>query len=232
MRCPSAGLLIAVAFAAGCGSTRNTLGPVDAGGSDGDPPADAALVDAGGSDSSDGGPLVDAPGFDAADAPGDGPADVPAPLVSFVFTNSTSRSIYIQISDFSTQGYWSLVEGGQRLPVDNTCETCDCSGCPSCAVCGRAIARVEELAPGAQHRWTWDRRIWERVSDGCRANLACEREQVIPVGAALEVAVTYSSSFAVDTSVGANDQFIGAPLTATATFTNALGVSIEITATQ
>jgi hypothetical protein len=38
--------------------------------------------------------------------------------------------------------------------------------------------------------------------------------------------------FAVDTSFGADDEFIGTPLTATAAFTNAPGASIAITATQ
>jgi hypothetical protein len=207
MRAPAAGLILAVAFAAACGSSGK---PVD---------------------------LADADGNDAgADAPPDTPietsADAPSPLVSFVFTNSTAHAIYIQTSGFSTQGYWSLVQGGTRLPVDNTCEVCDCRGCPSCAVCGRALARVTELAPGAQHRWTWDGRIWESVPNGCSATLACEQDQVIPAGAALGVTVTYSASFAVDTSFGADDQFIGTPLTATAAFTNAPGASIAITATQ
>jgi hypothetical protein len=224
MRSPSVGLVIAVAFAAGCGGAGKAVAPGDAGGSDG----------------SDAGPFVDAPVFDAADAPADapadgpadGPPDAPSPLVSFVLTNSTGHSIYIQTSGFSTQGYWSLFENGLHLPVDNTCEICDCTQCQLCPVCGRALARVEEIPPGAQHRWTWDGRIWEPVPDGCGATVSCEQDQVIPAGATLDVGVTYSTSFVVDTSFGADDQFIGSPLTSTAAFTNAPGASIEITVTQ
>src|SRR5258707_8199500 len=83
-------------------------------------------------------------------------------------SNSTGRSIYIQTTGFSGQDYWSVLQGGQRLPVDNTCEVCDCSGCPMCAVCGRAIAHVTEMMPGERHQWTWDGRIWQVVSNGCR----------------------------------------------------------------
>ena len=77
-----------------------------------------------------------------------------------------------------------------------------------------------------------DGRIWEVVPDGCRAGLACEQDQRVPAGAALGVAVTYSASFAVDTTFGADDELIGTPLTATAAFTNAPGASIAISATQ
>jgi hypothetical protein len=62
--------------------------------------------------------------------------------------------------------------------------------------------------------------------------LACEQDSVIATGATLEATVTYSSSFAVNTSFGADDEFIGTPFTATATFTNAPGATIAITATQ
>jgi hypothetical protein len=228
MRSPLAGLVVAVALAAGCGGNSKA---VDA--SDGGPLADVAAGKGGDGDGHDGGAtLADAPVSDAADAPADVPADAHSPLVSFVFTNSTSRSIYIQTSGFSTQGYWSLVQGGTRLPVDNMCETCDCTQCQLCPVCGRALARVEEIPPGAQHRWTWDGRIWEPVPNGCGANIACDEDEVVPAGAALGLTVTYATSFVVDTSFGADDQFIGAPLTTTVAFTNAPGASIEISATQ
>jgi hypothetical protein len=149
-----------------------------------------------------------------------------------VFTNATTHSLYIQISGFSGQAYWSLYQAGNHLPADNTCETCDCRQCPSCAVCGRALARVKEIAPGASHSWSWDGRIWQVVPNGCSANVACEQDQVIQTGAVLDLGVTYSSSFTVDTTFGADDQFIGSPSVATATFTNAPGASVEITATQ
>jgi len=206
MRFRSAGLIFTVGFAAACGSSPNGTGPRDAGGDDAGPPA--------------------------TDAPADAPPDVPAPVVSFVFTNATTRSLYIQLFGFSGQAYWSLYQAGNHLPVDNTCETCDCRQCPSCAVCGRGLARVKEIAPGASHSWSWDGRIWEVVPNGCRANLACEQDQVIPTGAVLDLGVTYSSSFAVDTTFGADDEFIGPSLVSTATFTNAPGASVEITATQ
>jgi hypothetical protein len=233
MRFPVAGLVV-VAFAAACssgggkadGSATADAGPIV------DAPEDVSSDDAGDAangDAEDAAAVDDAPVLDAAD---EGPADASSPLVSFVFTNSTGHTIYIQLFGFSTQEYWSLVEGGNHLPVDNSCELCDCSRCPACAVCGRGIARVEALAPGAQHRWTWDTRIWEMVPAGCRADLACEQDRGIPAGAALEATVTYSASFAVNTSFGADDELIGPALTATVAFTNAPGASVEITATQ
>jgi hypothetical protein len=216
MRSRSAGLIFTVVFAAACGSNSKGAGPRDAGGNDAGPPATDAPADVAG----------------GGDAPVDAPVDVPAPAVSFVFTNATSRSLYIQISGFSGQAYWSLYQAGNHLPVDNTCETCDCRTCPSCAVCGRALARVKEIAPGASHSWSWDGRIWQVVPNGCSANLACEQDQVIPTGAVLDLGVTYSSSFAVDTTFGADDQFIGSPSVSTAAFTNAPGAFVAIIATQ
>jgi hypothetical protein len=222
-----AGLLVAFAFAlaAGCGSSGKAVGPVGAGGGDGGPLVVDGPADAG---NSDGIPVADVSVHDPADAA----ADAPAGPVAFVFTNSTGHSIYIQLSGLSGQAYWSLAEAGRRLPVDNACETCDCSRCSACAVCGRSLARVKELAPGAQHTWTWDTRIWELVPDGCRASLACEQDQVVPAGTALEAAVTYAASYAVDTSFGADDEFIGTPLTATTAFAIAGGAGVEITATR
>ena len=214
-----ASLVIAFALAAGCGSTAKFVGPTDASVSDGGSPVVDGPADAG---NSDGIPVADVLVH----------ADAPTGPVAFVFTNSTGHTIYIQLSGFSGQAYWSLAEAGRRLPVDNTCETCDCSGCSACAVCGRSLARVKELAPGAQHTWTWDARIWELVPDGCRANLACEQDQVVPAGTALEAVVTYAASYAVDPSSGANDEFIGTPLTAKAAFANAGGAGVEIIATQ
>jgi hypothetical protein len=212
---------IAFAAAAGCGGSVTGLTHVDAGSSDAASPGDAPALDAGD-------PPADVAPVDATEA------DVGAPPfpVSFVLTNATGRPIYIQTSGFSTQGYWSLGQAGRRLPVDNTCEICDCGACPSCAVCGRALARVTEIAPGAQHQWTWDGRIWEPVPDGCRASLACEQDQIVPAGAALAVAVTYSFSFAVDTTSGADDQFIGTPLTATAALAHGPGAAVSITVTE
>jgi len=233
MRFRSAGLIFTVGFAAACGSSPNGTGPRDAGGDDAGPPATDAPADGGGGDAPADVGGGDAPGdVGGGDAPADAPPDVPAPVVSFVFTNATTRSLYIQLFGFSGQAYWSLYQAGNHLPVDNTCETCDCRQCPSCAVCGRGLARVKEIAPGASHFWSWDGRIWEVVPNGCRANLACEQDQVIPTGAVLDLGVTYSSSFAVDTTFGADDEFIGPSLVSTATFTNAPGASVEITATQ
>ena len=226
MPSPLARLIVVAGFALGCVSSRKLVGPADAGGSDAGPVPTDAPVD---TDDRDVGPLTDASIPDASDAPADGPSSL---LVHFVFTNSTDHTIYIQLFGWSGQAYWSLVEGSKRLPVDNTCETCDCSRCSSCAVCGRGIARVKELAPGAQHDWTWDRRIWEPVPDGCRVGLACEQDSVIAAGAALAATVTYSATFAVDTTFGADDELIGTPLTASATFTNGPGLTIAITATQ
>jgi len=123
-----------------------------------------------------------------------------------------------------------MLQGGQRLPVDNTCELCDCGGCPMCAVCGRAIASVTEMMPGQQHQWTWDGRIWQVVTNGCRPDLSCERDVAVAAGAALDAHVTYSFTFAVDTTFGADDQFIGDPLTAATTFTHPPGAPVEITA--
>jgi hypothetical protein len=228
MRFLSAGLVIAVVFAGACSSDGKPHGPADGG--DAGPISTDAAADGTDSDADDAGSVADASVLD--DAAGDAPADGPSPLVSFVFTNSTGHTIYIQAFGFSSQEYWALVQAGRSLPVNNTCEMCDCNWCQACAVCGRAIATVEELAPGAQQRWTWDGRIWETVPDGCRANLACEQDRTIPAGTALEAVVTYSASFAVNTSLGADDEFIGTPLTATTAFTYAPGASIEITATQ
>lgn len=222
MRSPLAGMMVVAVFAVGCGSSAKPVGPPDAGGGDAGPVRTDAPVDV---DDVDAATPADASMPDAADAPADS-------LIHFVFTNATDHPIYIQLFGWSGQAYWSLVEGNGRLPVDNTCETCDCSACSSCAVCGRGIARVKELAPGAQHAWTWDGRIWEIVPDGCRAGLACEQDSVIPTGATLEATVTYSSSFAVDTTFGADDELIGTPLTANTTFTNGPGATIAITATQ
>src|SRR6185503_1105832 len=112
----------------------------------------------------------------AVDAATEHPVSSPA---SFALRNATDRSIYIQASGFSSQAYWAVTEGGAALPVNNTCEVCDCGGCPSCAVCGRGLAKVLEIKPGARHEWSWDGRTWEVVQAGCSANLSCEQEHMV-----------------------------------------------------
>jgi len=106
MRFRSAGLIFTVGFAAACGSSPNGTGPRDAGGDDAGPPATDAPADGGGGDAP-----ADVGGGDVSadvgggDAPADAPPDVPAPVVSFVFTNATTRSLYIQLFGFSGQAY-------------------------------------------------------------------------------------------------------------------------------
>src|SRR5262245_11045988 len=102
MRFWSAGLIFSVGFAAACGSSPSGTGPRDAGGNDAGPPATDVPADVGGGDVP-----ADVGG---ADAPADAPPDVPAPVVSFVFTNTTTRSLYIQLFGVSGQAYWSLYQ--------------------------------------------------------------------------------------------------------------------------
>jgi hypothetical protein len=208
-------ILVLSSVVAGCGSNAGPTGAADAG--------DAR-------DTS----VTEEPPDLAPEGPVDAPADVeagPSPIpATFVLTNGTTKSIYIQVSGLSGQGYWSLSQGGKRLTVSHTCEVCACSECPYCALCGRSLGRVKELKPGEQHQWSWDGRDWALITNTCQQHLECEQDQAVPRGAELQLDVTYSYSFAVDPSFGGDDQFIGAALVTAATFTHPPATAVELVA--
>ncbi|HEY0707416.1 MAG TPA: hypothetical protein VGG33_11500, partial [Polyangia bacterium] len=107
--------------------------------------------------------------------------------------------------------YWGLSRAGTSLPVTNTCEVCDCPMCPNCAVCGRAFAKVEEITPGAVFDFSWDGRLWRLVSRTCGGGGMCEMPETVAPGP-LSVQVQYGHSFKIDTSAGADDEWVDQPL--------------------
>ncbi len=218
MRRSSVGLVLAIAaIAAGCGHKGTvpvTAYATDGGDAVGQPDLAADSIAEG----------------RAPDVGADREAGPVAAAATFVLTNTTDRSIYIQTSGLSGQEYWSVTQGGKRLPVNNTCAVCDCSECPSCSVCGRSLARVQEVKAGDHFQWTWDGRIWPSIANACRPNLNCEQEEVVAAGAALQIDVTYSFSFATDPSFGADDQFIGTVVVSSTAFTHPPAASVQVTA--
>jgi len=130
-------------------------------------------------------------------------------LTVFRLVNAGSRTLYLQTSGMSgTQEFLALSRDGQAVRFTGDCAICECAGCPSCAVCGRALAKVSALEPGDVYDLGWDGMEWIVEERGCREDLDCERPQPLPAGE-LGVTVSYSDSFAIDTSFGAEDELIG-----------------------
>jgi len=147
---------------------------------------------------------------------------------TFRIVNVGSRTLYLQASGMSgTQEFLALARGGEAVRFTGDCAICECAGCPSCAICGRALASVQALQPGEAHDVAWDGMEWVVESRGCREDLDCERPQALPAGE-LDVTVTYSDSFTVDTTFGAQDELIGTRLTASLSYRHPAGAPVVV----
>lgn len=147
---------------------------------------------------------------------------------TFSIVNTGTTMLYVQSAGFSGQGVLGLATSSSALPFSDTCEICNCGPCPSCAVCGRGLARVAALAPGTSWTYEWDQRVFVVEKDGCRAGLDCENPERV-AAQTLTASATWADSFAVDTTFGANDEFLVAPTSKSQTWKHpAAMVRIEI----
>jgi hypothetical protein len=123
----------------------------------------------------------------------------PAVPVSFVLRNESGRRIYIQDGRF-----WAFSRGGETLRTARNCEICACNS--ACEVCGFVPDSVTAIEPGAEHRWVWDGRLWERQPSGASfMNGPCDQGSGAPPGAAT---VTVSYGFSVTST---QRLFVGRP---------------------
>jgi hypothetical protein len=141
----------------------------------------------------------------------------PPGMVTIRVRNDGTRTLYVQASGWSGQAYLSIRKAGGDAVASDSCEVCNCETCPSCAVCGRALAAVQPLAPSESIEYRWDQADWVNIAEGCRPTLACEQPMLVPAGP-LTARTTYSTSFTETTIYGARETFIGPPLTADTVF--------------
>lgn len=142
---------------------------------------------------------------------------VPPGDVTIRVRNDGSRMLYVQASGWSGPEVTSVVKPGGGAMGRDTCEICNCEGCPGCAVCGRSIAAVATLVPGASLDFTWDQTDWSVVPNGCRPTLDCEQPMLVPPGPLTAVA-RYSDSFTTTTMFGPEESFIGPAMSASTEF--------------
>jgi len=144
--------------------------------------------------------------------------------------NDGTKNLYVQASGWSGQEVTSIVLPGAGTVGRDSCEICNCNGCPDCAVCGRGLATVAELVPGASLDFPWDQTDWDVIEEGCRPSLSCEQPSLIAPGPLTAVAA-YSDSFMDTTEFGAQESFIGPRVTAQTEFqhpaTDVVVVSIQ-----
>lgn len=160
---------------------------------------------------------------------GCGPIEAASPgTTKFELVNVGTTMLYVQASGFSSQGVLGLSTGSGALPFYDTCEICNCGPCPSCAVCGRGLAQVQPLQPGGSWTYNWDQRVFVVKQNGCRAGLDCENPELV-VPQSITATATYATSFAVDSTLGAADEYLVDPKSKTQSFRHpAATVRIEI----
>lgn len=142
---------------------------------------------------------------------------VPPGSVTIRVRNDGTRMLYVQASGWSGQEVTAIIKADGSGIGRDTCEICNCETCPSCAVCGRSIAQVAELAPGASLDFQWDQTDWSVIHDGCRPTLDCEQPALVPAGP-LTARARYSDSFTTTTQFGPMESFIGPAVTADTVF--------------
>jgi hypothetical protein len=147
----------------------------------------------------------------------DAPTFDPPGSITIRVRNDGNRTLYVQASGWSGQEVTSILKADGTSIGNDTCETCNCPTCPSCAVCGRSIALVAELVPGASLDFPWDQTDWAVIDDGCRPSLPCEQPILVPPGP-LTARASYSDSFMETSMFGANESFIGPAITANTVF--------------
>ena len=153
----------------------------------------------------------------SSDAAVDAAPFVPPGNVTIRVRNDGTRTLYVQASGWSGQAVTSVVKADGSAMGRDTCEICNCEGCPGCAVCGRSIAAVATLVPGASLDFDWDQIDWSVVPNGCRPTLDCEQPMLVPPQTLTALAV-YSDSFSTTTMFGPEESFIGPSTTARTDF--------------
>jgi hypothetical protein len=182
-------MVLGILFVVACGETEDRPSPLDAGQSE-----DARAA-----------PL------DAEQAAEDASRQRPTMGYRFVIENQSVETVYIQtVAGVGAPASVSLVEDGKPVQWQDTCELCNCGPCASCWVCGRSLAAVERIDPGASYTLSWDGNIWERAPFSCGAPQQCERSLGAPRGDVV-VSVRYADSFKVVNENGADDQVLQAP---------------------
>ena len=141
----------------------------------------------------------------------------PPGLITIRVRNDGQRALYVQASGWSGQEVTAILKLGGIAIGHDTCEICNCATCPSCAVCGRSIAHVAELLPGAALDFSWDQTDWSVIAEGCRPTLACEQPALVPSGP-LTARARYSDTFTTTTMYGPEESFIGPSITAEIVF--------------
>jgi hypothetical protein len=126
----------------------------------------------------------------------------------FIIENKSADPVYIQaVGGAGAAASVSLVEDGSPVQWRDTCELCNCGPCASCAVCGRSLAAVERIEPGASHTLNWDGNIWEQARFSCDSLRSCERSLGAPRGN-VTVSVRYAADFKVVNEGGAGDRVL------------------------
>ena len=145
-------------------------------------------------------------GADAAE-----PRQQPTMGYRFIIENKSGDAVYIQtVGGAGAPVSVSLFEDANAVQWQDTCELCNCGPCASCAVCGRSLAAVERIDPGASYTLSWDGNIWEQASFSCGALQICERSLGAPRGDVV-VSVRYAESFKVVNENGADEQVLQDP---------------------
>lgn len=134
-----------------------------------------------------------------------------ASVTEFQLVNSSGRPVFLQ-----SEGFWLMVRGPTTLRATASCGQCRCDACDNCAVCGRAIAKVQELAPGAKLSFSWDGRLWPIMEKGC-SGISCQEAETAARGP-IDLHVTYSFAHGLDAQQGVGDDVIGEPVNAKVTF--------------
>ena len=151
---------------------------------------------------------------------------VPPGTMTIRVRNDGTRMLYVQASGWSGQEVTAISKPGGVAVGRDTCEVCNCLTCPSCAVCGRSLAQVAEILPGAWLDFSWDQTDWSVIEDGCRPTLACEQPVLVPPGP-LTAHADYSDTFTATTMFGAEESFIGPSIHAATEFQHpAFGVVV------
>lgn len=155
---------------------------------------------------------------------------VPPGSMTIRVRNDGTRMLYVQASGWSGQAVTAISKPGGVTVGHDTCEICNCATCPSCAVCGRSLAVVAEIVPGAWLDFAWDQTDWSVLDDGCRPTLACEQPVLVPPGT-LTAHAAYSDTFTTTTMSGTDESYIGPILHAATEFqhpaTDVVVVSIQ-----
>lgn len=147
--------------------------------------------------------------------------EVRASVTEFQLVNASGRAVFLPSEDF-----WLLVRGPTTLRATANCGQCRCDACDNCAVCGRAIAKVQELAPGAKLSFSWDGRVWPIIEKGC-SHTSCQEAEPAARGP-IDLHVTYSFAHGIDAQQGVGDDVIGEPVRAKVAFSQPTSAPVVV----